>query len=532
MPWATLELDPAQANERDVKRAYAKRLKTCRPDQDPEGFRKLHEAYTTALAELQWRGEGVRLHLRPGVPVDERAPLAEIDTTPELPLPLQEQDVKPAEASPVAAAAPEISPGQRAVADAFDRLEAAIASGSPGVADLVRATEAALYENPGEVMRWGELMHDLIAKHGAHPELRLKPEAMLFELEHGGAAATLAIIERLDRQGSPQGIASLANLLLQNKQRIANPGAGIAAARLAGAAAFWVKRHSAPLADFAYEHLAKGERDFHMHMIDRHAAMAELLYSVPDRLKSFWRERIIRPPGKDAWDDEQSREALRWLETCTRPGGQTREALVGLLPEEIAATLGHTPLGPSPVEVGSSSSGGGQRVDYQHGRGTRSPAASTDNTPAWDRDTRPARPQGPRSGRQPYSPPRETGPYRTSGGRRFPFWAIGFFVAMLLKLALFSVSSSNHSSSSYESPRSNYYPLKPGETEEEFKERLHKGVELFEQFRAKRDQDRSNGAAGPPVVTPSEPGKTETPPNPLLEEFSKGISAEGDKTSR
>lgn len=38
------------ADERAVKRAYAAKLKTTRPDEDPEGFQRLNEAYQAALA--------------------------------------------------------------------------------------------------------------------------------------------------------------------------------------------------------------------------------------------------------------------------------------------------------------------------------------------------------------------------------------------------------------------------------------------------------------------------------------------------
>lgn len=41
---------PDDADERAVKRAYAAKLKTTRPDEDPEGFQRLHEAYQAALA--------------------------------------------------------------------------------------------------------------------------------------------------------------------------------------------------------------------------------------------------------------------------------------------------------------------------------------------------------------------------------------------------------------------------------------------------------------------------------------------------
>ena len=40
------------ADERDIKRAYARLLKATRPDEDPEGFQHLNEAYRVSLAEL------------------------------------------------------------------------------------------------------------------------------------------------------------------------------------------------------------------------------------------------------------------------------------------------------------------------------------------------------------------------------------------------------------------------------------------------------------------------------------------------
>jgi hypothetical protein len=51
-PWKLLELDRNTAGEREVKRAYARLLKQYRPEQDPEGFRRVHEAYQAALADL------------------------------------------------------------------------------------------------------------------------------------------------------------------------------------------------------------------------------------------------------------------------------------------------------------------------------------------------------------------------------------------------------------------------------------------------------------------------------------------------
>lgn len=48
-PYALLDIGE-DADERTIKRAYARLLKTTRPDEDPEAFQRLHEAYQEALA--------------------------------------------------------------------------------------------------------------------------------------------------------------------------------------------------------------------------------------------------------------------------------------------------------------------------------------------------------------------------------------------------------------------------------------------------------------------------------------------------
>lgn len=58
MSWAMewLGLEP-HADERAIKRAYAKGLKYTRPDEDAAGFQQLHEAYQAALAYAQYRAQ-------------------------------------------------------------------------------------------------------------------------------------------------------------------------------------------------------------------------------------------------------------------------------------------------------------------------------------------------------------------------------------------------------------------------------------------------------------------------------------------
>lgn len=84
LEWLGLEAD---ADERAVKRAYAKRLRVTRPDEDPAGFQQLHEAYQSALAWLKFR--------------DDFLPEAETETDEDVDAPLPpEADRSPAEAPP------------------------------------------------------------------------------------------------------------------------------------------------------------------------------------------------------------------------------------------------------------------------------------------------------------------------------------------------------------------------------------------------------------------------------------------------
>jgi len=335
MPWRTLELDPAVATERDVKRAYAKRLKNCRPDRDPEAFRKLHDAYTAALGELQRRGMSPAERIQQYLPVDfpSHTPVV-LDEAPA-------GEVVPA-ASPV----PDLSPGLLAVLASLDHLEAGLKGNAPDIGDRVRMAEKALYENPAEMAHWGQIFDVLLQEYGGHPGLRLTPEAILFELEHGGEAATVALIDLFDEHGNVDGIAGLAKLLLRSKQRIANPAGAFAVCRLARAAAFWVPHHFQVLANFAYELLPRGERDYHMEILDRHRATADLLSIVPDNLKSFWRRRIMNRSRADGWDDEESAAAIQWLGTQSRIS-RTFKVLESLLPEDKADSLPDHFLGPA-----------------------------------------------------------------------------------------------------------------------------------------------------------------------------------------
>ena len=361
MPWQTLELDPATATARDVKRAYASRLKTCRPDQDPEGFRRLHDAYTAALDELQWQENSNSVV----VPIlSDNAELATGSTT-SLPATAEVQQTSELPAAPA------LSPSLTAVVGVLERLDTALKDRTDGVATLVREAESVIRAHPSEVVRWGEIMHDLIRDHAAHEDLRLTPEAILFELEHHGVAATIAVIDRIDREGNSRGITGLSGLLAENKKRIATPAGGIAAARLASTAAFWAPGNVERLSDLAYETLARGERDFHMELIDRHASMRQFLSMIPDRLKSFFRQRLMDAGGREVWDTEEGAAAIAWLKTSQARATPVYEVIREQMPAEVARAAGLSALQPASSDTTTHSSSGSHGVNREW-RGSRS----------------------------------------------------------------------------------------------------------------------------------------------------------------
>lgn len=86
--WEVLGLD-AEADERTIKRQYARLLKGTRPDEDPEAFQALREAYEQALNWVQWRAESQDGAVPEVEPPADVSPLPVTPEGIELPVPVQ-----------------------------------------------------------------------------------------------------------------------------------------------------------------------------------------------------------------------------------------------------------------------------------------------------------------------------------------------------------------------------------------------------------------------------------------------------------
>ncbi len=126
------------ADERAVRRAYARRLKALDPETDPRGFQALREAYEAALGWLAWRERQAAAAEPPAPPPEAEAPPpppaepTPAETSQQVdaptPVPAPAPAATPAPAAP--AAQPDLSDGQ-AVYDAFAARVAAVFADEP-----------------------------------------------------------------------------------------------------------------------------------------------------------------------------------------------------------------------------------------------------------------------------------------------------------------------------------------------------------------------------------------------------------------
>lgn len=436
MPWQLLDLDPDSATTKEVKRAYARLLKKTKPDQDPEGFKTLHEAYQKALYLVSLQENQYREQDSPQYAslLDQPEPSAE--------------DAGVNGSVPSVSSLPESSslPSRLVpptMSQAFDALADALKQGSEGMEPLVRKVEACLLENPDHAECWGTWVAELIERYPDHAELRFKLNVLLYEAENQSIRGCVAVIHRLDRQGNAEGVKNVALYFLQNKNRIETEIGGYLFWRLGVACALWQPTLATKMSVEAFHYLPAGVREHAAQEIDVAQNVRQYIIHVPDFLKRFWFFRLLYPNAPHDWDSTESIDAIRHLLTKRAQLWSCYQTLMESVPEEKLKQHAGPVAKNRPQQVKRSTAD--HRVEDVF-RDDLSPAtyepqtttlntiapsssSSMDRTPEWDKAPAkvPAALQNAGNDRR----------YKSSSG--LPPMVIGFLVMIFLKLIIYLI---------------------------------------------------------------------------------------------
>jgi hypothetical protein len=290
-PWNVLELEAGTASLPDIKRAYARLLKTNRPDQDPSGFMRLRAAYEAALILIQ------------GGTVPTPAPLGPLAAN-AAPAPA------PAPAPPAASPAP--SPELHAdVADARESLKTAVAS---KLRHKVRAAWAA-YEEAAEKhdlnmeSRW-LLFIDIFA--GNIPLLAdaCTDERLLEHLKCGEMRLLRLVTDLWSKQGDAKRLDEFCVSLNRQRQLVESETGALAMVVTAIALGAWNPEQAARLAQRAFPKLPTSQRTELTGMVDFETMLGRLVGPLPQQFKIPWVEVLRHGEGEKPWNQMISRDMV------------------------------------------------------------------------------------------------------------------------------------------------------------------------------------------------------------------------------
>jgi len=299
--WQVLGLDGATATERDVKSAYARLLRQHRPDQDPEGFQKVRQAYEAALAILA------------GKESSSPSPLASI--------PIERQH-----SLGVGIGAPQIriSPGGWSPSpQPPSHLEEAIIALRASIASRVRQRvreslglfdKAAAEAGLGMAERSGQLL-------GAFgKDLKLLAEIctddwLLQHATEGDTALSQAILGTWKSSGEIKRIQDFALALQRKGRHLSDASGATLMMQVACVLGRWQPKMAVDLAHKAFPHLPPDQRDALNQSVDNEVALGQIFEGFPDEHRTFWFRWIEGGSQSSNWRDSYSRQMLHALMT-------------------------------------------------------------------------------------------------------------------------------------------------------------------------------------------------------------------------
>ncbi len=342
-PWLLLELDRQVAGEREVKRAYARLLKQHRPESDPEGFRRVNEAYQAALADLA-RGSfpdpseaGLRQEPESsgsaGASVESQIPaLMEAlqvfeDTRAEtgaVPVPQREVD------------AVVLTSFGETRENLFKRL--AMVEASAELPEFTRLRNLVRH-HPELADRWVPVLQRLVegpAWHmvvsGLHAE-----DVWLLMREGEGQFAAQVMLQWRENPAWLGRFGTMGNLLLQQQEGLDHPDRLQAMHFTARAAAFYLPEVSARLADELFRQTSPGVRERIASDIEVRSAAGKTFSHFGLPLKRFWEERIFESDPEEVvdWSDPWKQTVLREVVSSCASDWEGWGVVTQVVPEAV-----------------------------------------------------------------------------------------------------------------------------------------------------------------------------------------------------
>jgi hypothetical protein len=315
-PWQLLILDANTATEKDVKAAYARMLKQHRPDTDPEGFRRVREAYELALGEIRERD--ARGEPPPGYAQEAH----------------EDRKTDPAAAAdPIMASVSFTLPDT--VQSSFSEVERAAASGN------VEQLEAALqeFEEQCESAQVDSAARVRALEQACAGNMKLLsaavPDQMLLRLATKGEVNLphLVLSAWVEEERHAR-IVQLGGAILDHARGLATPEGGVFMARVGVMVGLEKPGMASSLGNLAYPHLPVDARTQFMGQLEHEAALGAAFEDVTPEMKPFWFERLRHAAEPHDWRDANSLRALDDLINRSRYTWQGWGIVKQLLPPE------------------------------------------------------------------------------------------------------------------------------------------------------------------------------------------------------
>lgn len=296
-PWQILILDRHTATEKDVKAAYARLLKQHRPDSDPEGFRRVREAYETALDWLRHRASQVLPEVSyVEAPMDgdgAKESAAQDRNRPDPPVvfedfPLPEEAQEALNEVDLAARSGNTEQIEAALMTFHNRCEAAGVSGMSRATALERALQ-------GQVNAMASAVTDSFL-------IRMAEQGQM-HLPH-------LVVSAWQDADDRERMVQFSRALLEHTRPLGTPEGAVLLARMGVLTGLEQPEMASALANAAYPHLPVDARNHLMAQLEQEAALGKIFAEVSPSMKPFWFKRMREGVDGFDWNSAEARNAI------------------------------------------------------------------------------------------------------------------------------------------------------------------------------------------------------------------------------